>query len=141
MASMNSGYSLRHQFIAVGLGAALGSLFRWLLALQFNAPDATLPLGTLMANGLGGFLVGIAISLFEHHDDSPPAVRLFCITGCLGGLTTFSTFSGEAVAGLLSDWPLDGLWVVLFHLSVSLLLTALGIWMTTRWLDSRRAAS
>jgi CrcB protein len=141
MASMNHGYSLRHQFMAVGLGAALGSLLRWLLALQFNAPAAALPLGTLIANGLGGFLVGVAVSLFEHHDENPPAVRLFCITGFLGGLTTFSTFSGEAVAGLLGDQPFDGLWVILVHLSASLLLTALGIWMTTRWLDSRRVSS
>jgi CrcB protein len=140
MAAMPQGHPVHHQFLAVGVGAALGSVLRWALALAFNQPGAPLPLGTLAANCLGGFLVGVAIALFEHHDDLPPAVRLFSITGFLGGLTTFSTFSGESVAALMGATPTAGILEILVHLGGSLLLTAAGIALVNRWLDAPRAS-
>ncbi len=138
MGAMQQGHPVHHQFLAVGTGAALGSLLRWVLAVIFNQPGALVPFGTLTANCLGGFLVGVAIGLFEHHDDLPPAVRLFFITGFLGGLTTFSTFSGESVEALMGAAPGAGVLEILAHLSGSLLLTAIGIWLVNRWLNTKR---
>jgi fluoride exporter len=86
--------------IAISLGAALGALLRWGLGLGLNALFPALALGTLAANWLGGYLVGLAVGLFTLHTDLPPEWRLFVITGFLGGLTTFSTFSAEVVAAL-----------------------------------------
>ncbi len=141
MAAMPQRHPVHYQFLAVGVGAALGSLLRWGLALAFNQPGAPLPLGTLAANGLGGFLVGVAIALFEHHDDLPPALRLFSITGFLGGLTTFSTFSGESVQALMGANPGAGLLEILVHLAGSLLFTAAGIALVNRWLRPSRASA
>ncbi|MHB8353519.1 MAG: fluoride efflux transporter CrcB [Burkholderiales bacterium] len=137
---MPQGHAVHHQFLAVGTGAALGSVLRWALTLTFSQLDAPLPLGTLVANCLGGFLVGVAIALFEHHDDLPPAVRLFYVTGFLGGLTTFSTFSGESVQALMGANPAAGFLEILLHLTGSLLLTAAGIALTSRWLNASRAS-
>lgn len=139
MAAMSQGHPVHHQFLAVGAGAALGSVLRWALALAFNQASAPLQWGTLAANCLGGFLVGVAIALFEHHDDMPPAVRLFSITGFLGGLTTFSTFSGESVQALMEGNIAAGALEILLHLAGSLSLTAVGIVLVNRWLDSSRA--
>ena len=86
--------------VSISLGAALGALLRWLLALRFNALFPALPLGTLAANLLGGYLIGIAVGVFATWPDLPPQARLFVITGFLGGLTTFSTFSAEVVTQL-----------------------------------------
>lgn len=116
-------------FAAVGLGAAVGAWLRWWLGIRLNAVFATLPLGTLSANLIGGLLVGIAIALFERHPGLSPEVRLFAITGFLGGLTTFSTFSAEVVA--LIDRR-EYLWAgatACAHLVGSLVLTAVGIGM------------
>jgi fluoride exporter len=85
---------------AISLGAALGALLRWGLGLGLNAAFPALPLGTLAANLLGGYLVGLAVGLFSLHTELPPEWRLFVITGFLGGLTTFSTFSAEVVHAL-----------------------------------------
>lgn len=86
---------------AVGLGAAFGAWLRWLLGLLMNPLFPTLPLGTLAANLLGGFLMGLALGVFAHYQSLAPEWRLFITTGFLGGLTTFSTFSAEAVTLLL----------------------------------------
>src|SRR3954468_22754818 len=86
--------------LSIAAGASLGALLRWLLAARFNPSYSSLPLGTLAANLLGGYLVGIAVAYFAWRPDLPPEVRLFVITGFLGGLTTFSTFSAEVVAQL-----------------------------------------
>ena len=83
--------------IAVSIGAALGALLRWWLGLILNPVLPTLPLGTLAANLIGGYLVGVAVAFFSEHAGVPPEARLFVITGFMGGLTTFSTFSAEAV--------------------------------------------
>lgn len=114
-------------FAAVGFGAAVGAWLRWWLGIRFNPVFVTLPLGTLGANLLGGLLVGIAVALIERHPGLPPEVRLFAITGFLGGLTTFSTFSAEVV-GLIDRR--EYLWASLAasaHLLGSLVLTGVGI--------------
>lgn len=87
-------------FLAVGLGAAVGAWLRWGLGLWLNAMHAWLPLGTLAANLGGGFLAGCAYAYFASTAGLAPEWRLFITTGLLGGLTTFSTFSAEAM-GLL----------------------------------------
>ena len=86
--------------VAISLGAALGALLRWGLGLGLNTLFPALPLGTLAANWVGGYLVGLAVGLLTLHADLPPEWRLFVITGFLGGLTTFSTFSVEVVAAM-----------------------------------------
>src|SRR5471030_28273 len=78
---------------AVGAGAAIGAWLRWALSLGLNVVLPNLPLGTLTANLVGGFLIGVAVELYTLHPMIAPQIRLFVITGFLGGLTTFSTFS------------------------------------------------
>jgi fluoride exporter len=86
--------------LAVSTGAALGALLRWALGLGLNHALPTLPLGTLVANLVGGYLIGLAMAVFAHMPALSPEWRLFVITGFLGGLTTFSTFSAEVVTAL-----------------------------------------
>lgn len=85
-------------FIAVGLGAMLGAWLRWGLGLWLNPRFPGVPLGTLAANVAGGYLVGVAVAWISARPEIPPEWRLFVVTGFLGGLTTFSTFSGESLA-------------------------------------------
>ncbi len=84
-------------WVAVGAGAAFGAWLRWRLGLWLNLISPQLPLGTLFVNLGGGYLVGVAVAFFSSHLGILPEWRLFSITGFLGGLTTFSTFSIEAV--------------------------------------------
>lgn len=112
---------------AVGLGAALGAWLRWRLAIWLNASYPALPPGTLVANLLGGYLVGIAVAYFGQHPDLPPAWRLFVVTGFLGGLTTFSTFSAEVVGLLQAGRMGPALLAIGAHLAGSLLATLAGI--------------
>jgi fluoride exporter len=113
-------------FLAVGIGAALGAWARWGLGLWLNALLPQLPLGTLAANVVGGYLIGLSLAWFALAEGLPPEMRLLVITGFLGGLTTFSTFSAEAV-GLLSRqqyaWAATHIGL---HLAGSLGATALG---------------
>jgi CrcB protein len=114
-------------FFAVGLGAALGAWLRWIFGIVLNPLFTSMLLGTLAANLIGGYLIGVAVEYFVHHDNISPEWRLFVIVGFLGGLTTFSSFSAETVE-LLSDR--DFLWsfvVVASHLLGSLAMTYLGI--------------
>jgi len=82
---------------AVGVGAVLGAWLRWGLGIWLNPVAADLPLGTLAANLGGGFAIGAAIAFFAEYPGIAPEWRLAIITGFLGALTTFSTFSAEAV--------------------------------------------
>jgi CrcB protein len=112
--------------LAVGGGAALGAWSRWALGLWLNALVPQLPLGTLMANLIGGYLVGLALAWFALVEGVPPELRLLVVTGFLGGLTTFSSFSAEAV-GLLARQQFG--WAaahIALHLGGSLFATALG---------------
>jgi len=120
-------------FVAVGLGAALGAWTRWGLAAALNSTFPAVPLGTLTANVIGGFLIGVAMEWFGRHAGLPAEVRLLVITGFLGGLTTFSTFSAEIVASLLRGHYLWASAIALSHFAGSLLATILGVFCV-RWL-------
>lgn len=126
-------------FLAIGLGAALGAWARWGLGLWLNPTHAALPLGTLAANLIGGYGIGLAIGWLDLHPSIPPQWRLFVVTGLLGGLTTFSTFSAEIVQLLARHqfgWALGGLAA---HALGSFALTALGL-LTMQGLDSGAGA-
>ena len=114
-------------FLAVGLGAMLGAWSRWLLGLALNPLFVMLPLGTLAANLIGGYLVGIAVGVFHINSGLPPALKLLVITGFLGGLTTFSTFSAEVVERLLAHQLGWAMALAGTHLAGSLLMTYLGL--------------
>ena len=113
---------------AVGAGAVLGAWLRWGLGLLLNPVFPTLPLGTLGANLLGGYLIGLAMAYFSQHASLPPEARLFVITGFLGGLTTFSTFSAETVTLLMRAQLGWATAIVGAHLLGSIGMTVLGIW-------------
>ena len=119
--------------VSISAGASLGALLRWLLSERLNPLLPFLPPGTLAANLIGGYLVGVAIALFAALPDLSPQWRLFVITGFLGGLTTFSTFSAEVVTQLQQGRAGWALAIATLHLAGSLLLTALGI-ATVSWL-------
>ena len=113
--------------LAISAGASLGAVLRWLLAVRFNPLWPALPLGTLAANLAGGYAIGLALGWLGQHPELPPQVRLFVVTGLLGGLTTFSTFSAEVVTHLQEGRLLPALLVATAHLAGSLALTALGL--------------
>ena len=114
-------------FAAVGAGAACGAWLRWGLGVWLNPVFALVPLGTLAANLIGGYLVGVAVALFHLNTHFPVAWKLFMITGFLGGLTTFSTFSAEVVERLLAGQPLLAIGLATIHLAGSLTATYLGL--------------
>lgn len=112
---------------AIAGGAVLGAWLRWGLGLWLNPLFATVPLGTLAANLAGGYLVGAAVAVFHINVDLSPELRLFFVTGFLGALTTFSTFSAEVVHLIQNaryGWALGA---ASLHLFGSLLMTGLGI--------------
>ena len=113
--------------IAISLGASLGALMRWGLGVGLNHLFPALPLGTLVANLVGGYLIGLALALFAQAPNLPPEWRLFVITGFLGGLTTFSTFSAEVVAALQQGRLGWAAATISTHLLGSLGLTLLGL--------------
>ena len=122
---------------AVGIGAAMGAWIRWALSLALNSVFPTIPLGTLAANLIGGFLMGIALALIGHFEAMPPQLRLLMTTGFLGGLTTFSTFSAEA-ATLLGKGQLG--WsaaMIAAHVLGSIFCTVTGIALTQLILSGR----
>lgn len=117
-------------FLAVGVGAAIGAWARWGLGLLLNATIPTLPLGTLAANLIGAYLMGLFMGLFSISTltaEFTPELKLFVMTGLLGGLTTFSSFSAESVT-LLSrgqyGWAASHIFI---HVLGSLAMTGLGL--------------
>jgi CrcB protein len=122
-------------FVAVGAGAALGAWMRWGLSVALNHVTPNLPLGTLAANLIGGYLVGMAVEVLVNHSLLTPEARLFIITGFLGGLTTFSSFSAEAVNLLLRAQYGWATTLIAAHVAGSVVLTVLGI-LTVRALAS-----
>jgi CrcB protein len=118
--------------IAICIGASLGALARWQLGLWLS-PGGLMAWGTLAANLIGGFLVGVAIGVLNARPDLDPVWRLLLITGFLGGLTTFSSFSAEVVTELSEGRLGLALLAVLAHLIGSLLLTWLGLKLVAWW--------
>ena len=113
-------------FIAVGTGAAIVAWMRWGLSVWLNPSPSPIPLGTLAANLVGGFVIGIALGWITYRPGVSPEWRLFLVTGLLGGLTTFSTFSAEAFH-LLQRGALGWLGLhVLVHVTGSVLMTWAG---------------
>jgi CrcB protein len=117
------------KLIAVGVGAAGGAWIRWGLGFALNSIVKNFPLGTFVANLIGGFLIGIAVEFFSQNVELSPEWKLLIVTGFLGGLTTFSTFSAESVQLLQSaryGW-------MAFHIGVhtagSIAMTVLGIYL------------
>jgi len=126
---------LIYSFLAIGIGAACGAWLRWGLGLWLNPASTGIPLGTLTANMVGGYLIGIAVAFFMQHPGLTPEWRLFIITGFLGGLTTFSTFSIETVTLWMRGEYAWGSAIIASHLGGSLLMTLLGI-QTFKWLNN-----
>ena len=112
--------------LAVGSGAGIGAMLRWALSYKLNGVFSWFPLGTYAANTLGGFLCGLALAWTATTPSLSPIARLFVITGFLGGLTTFSTFSGEAFSLLLAGEALRAGTHVMLHVATSLLATWAG---------------
>lgn len=112
----------------VGLGAALGAWSRWWLGVSFNHIFSAFPLGTLLANLVGGYLIGFVFGIVQTGWQLSPELKLLILTGFLGGLTTFSTFSIEATDLLLKQQYINGLFHIGLHLFGSLLVTVLGLY-------------
>jgi fluoride exporter len=127
-------------FISVALGAVAGAWLRWGLGVALNPLLPTLPLGTLGANLLGGYLMGLTLGFFEHFQALSPEARLLITTGFLGSLTTFSTFSAETTTLLLRQEYGWAALIVGVHVLGTLLLTVLGIAtvaLLRGWFDPR----
>ncbi len=115
-----------HAVIAICLGASVGALARWGMALWLT-PGGLIPWGTLAANLIGGYLIGICLAVFQSLPQLDPVWRLMLVTGFLGGLTTFSSFSAEVVTFLMEERYGLALGTAALHVLGSLLLTVLGI--------------
>ena len=119
--------------VAISVGASLGALLRWTLGVQLNSQFPAIPPGTLAANLLGAYIIGLGVAVFAAFPALPTEWRLLVITGFCGGLTTFSTFSAELVTLLQQG---RGLWAVaeaLIHLLGSVVMTFAGIG-TVAWI-------
>ena len=114
-------------FLAVGVGAALGAWLRWMLNIGLNTVLPNLALGTLSANLIGGYLIGAVIEYFFQHGAIPLELRLFVITGFLGGLTTFSSFSAEAAELMMRAQYGWAALMISSHVVGSIVMTFLGI--------------
>lgn len=124
--------NLSRSLLVISLGASLGAILRWGLGLAFNAVYPSIPPGTWLANMLGGYLIGVALAYFADHASLPPEWRLLVITGFLGGLTTFSTFSAEVVTLVQQGRMLWAGVAISVHVVGSLLMTLLGM-ATVGW--------
>lgn len=115
-------------FLAVGLGAMFGAWLRWGLGLWLNPVYPSMPAGTLAANLIGGYIIGVAIAFFSQHPGLAPEWRLLLITGFLGALTTFSTFSAEVVTMIARGQYYWAVTTTTLHLFGSFGATGLGLW-------------
>ena len=113
--------------IAICLGASTGALARWGLGLWLS-PGGAIPWGTLAANLIGGYFIGVCVAVFQAMPQLDPVWRLALVTGFLGGLTTFSSFSAEVVTLLMQQRYALALGTASLHVVGSLLLTVVGIW-------------
>lgn len=127
--------------LAISAGAAGGSLLRWVLGKHLNALFPFIPPGTLAANLVGGYLIGIAVAFFAAHPSLSPEWRLLVITGFLGGLTTFSTFSAEVVGELMAGRVQWALGAIAVHVAGSVAMTLLGIGTVMTFRTARTALS
>lgn len=121
--------------LAISLGSSLGALLRWGLGNQFNSFFPTVPPGTLSANLIGGYVIGLAIAYFAQAPDIAPEWRLLIVTGFCGGLTTFSTFSAEVVTLLQQGRLTWAMGAIAIHVSGSLVMTLAGL-ASWQWLKS-----
>jgi fluoride exporter len=122
--------------VAICVGGSVGSLLRWWLGMLLNAHFPTMPPGTLTANLIGGYIIGLAVAFFATFSALAPEWRLFVITGFCGGLTTFSTFSAEIVVLLQQGRTLWAVGAAATHLMGSILMTFAGIG-TVMWVRSQ----
>jgi CrcB protein len=122
--------------LAISLGSMIGALLRWVLGNQLNTLWPSVPPGTLAANLIGGYIIGLAIAYFAQAPDIAPEWRLFIITGFCGGLTTFSTFSAEVVTLLQQGRLTWAMSAIAIHVSGSLLMTLAGM-ASWQWLRLR----
>lgn len=113
--------------IAISVGASLGAILRWGLGAAFNAMFPTIPPGTWLANMLGGYLIGVSLAFFGQYAELAPEWRLLVITGFLGGLTTFSTFSAEVTTLIQQGRMVWAGVAISAHVVGSLLMTMLGL--------------
>ncbi|ANJ54809.1 camphor resistance protein CrcB [Pseudomonas silesiensis] len=113
--------------LVIAIGASLGAWLRWLLGMKLNALFPTIPPGTVVANMVGGYIIGLAIAFLAASPSLSPEWRLLIITGFCGGLTTFSTFSAETVALIQEGRLLWALGSISLHVVGSLVMTAAGL--------------
>lgn len=121
--------------IAICIGASAGALARWGLGLWLS-PGGVIPWGTLAANLVGGYLIGVCVAVFQAMPQLDPVWRLALVTGFLGALTTFSSFSAEVVGMLMQQRYGLALGTAALHLVGSLILTAAGIWSVQQLLPA-----
>jgi fluoride exporter len=113
--------------LAISIGAAAGALLRWQLGIGLNSLFPVLPLGTLAANLIGGYIIGLAVAYFAQAPNIAPEWRLLVITGFCGGLTTFSTFSAEVVTRLQEGQLFWAVGTIAVHVTGSLIMTLAGL--------------
>lgn len=113
--------------MVIAVGASLGAWLRWLLGMKLNALFPTIPPGTVVANMVGGYIIGLAIAFLAASPTLSPEWRLLIITGFCGGLTTFSTFSAETVALIQEGRLVWALGSISLHVLGSLAMTAAGL--------------
>lgn len=121
--------------LAVSIGAAIGALLRWQLSSKFNSLWALIPAGTLLANLIGAYLIGLALAYFNQNSQLSPEWRLLIITGFCGGLTTFSSFSVEVLVHLQVGRLGWALLLTLMHVLGAVLMTYAGI-LSWQWLKA-----
>ncbi len=127
---------MMYSVLAICVGASVGALARWGLGLWLT-PGGVIPWGTLAANLIGGYLIGICIAIFQTMPQLDPFWRLLLITGFLGGLTTFSTFSAEVVVFLMEERYGLAVVTATAHLLGSLLMTVAGVKSAVFWMAQR----